>query len=74
MDKKELWKNLSQLDNSLHRILLSKIPDNEKILKVSKLQTEYMNSIIKILELEHAPWFPGFKGKKGDTKLCSCCK
>lgn len=74
MNKKELWKNLSQLDNSLNRIMLTDIPDNKKLLKISRLQTDYMSSIIKLLGLEHEKWFNGFKGKKGETTLCSCCK
>lgn len=74
MNKKELWKNLSQLDNSLHRIMAMNISDNKKLTRISRLQTNYLNSIIKLLGLEHEKWFNGFKGKKGETTLCSCCK
>lgn len=74
LNKKELWKNITQLDNAFNRIVVSKIPDDSKLVKINKLHMDFMNAIIKTLELEHATWFPGYKGKKGETTECSCCK
>lgn len=74
MNKKELWKIISQLDASFHRIMVTNTSDDKKLTRINKLHTDFTNAIINTLELEHEKWFNGFKGKKGETKLCSCCK